>query len=431
VQFSALMEMVQGQGDRDLRHSPSPSARRRTALIVDECAAIHTAIREALAPEFDCEAVLSVEQALAAASSHLPQVIISDVAIGGADGYELCRQVRADRRLHEVPVILLTANPDPEGRATGLEVGADDYLSKPFRPRELLARVRSLVRLRDARQDVLRQNRELERAHDELLQSQRQLLEAERLATAGTIATGLAHAINNPLSVVWAGFEEMSDCIRRLASPPGEAGAIDSGDIEVVRAEVRSSLERIRGIVQQLAVLGGPEDHRRATIDVHAEINRAVAIAHARLGRVELKRRCEGPPTIQAPPGYLTLILTPVLINAAEAVASVPRPRVEIRTRRVEQGLEIVVEDNGVGICGEVVPQVFDPFFTTKPAGEGSGLGLAVCQRLIGRLGGSAQLVSQAGRGTQFRISLPLEPPAIDSSLRPRRPDAAAKLTPR
>jgi signal transduction histidine kinase len=120
---------------------------------------------------------------------------------------------------------------------------------------------------------------------------------------------------------------------------------------------------------------------------------------------VELKRRCEGPPTIPAPPGYLTQIVAPVLINAAQAVARVPQPRIEIRTRRVEGGLEIVVEDNGVGIGALAPPQVFDPFL---PAADGSGFGLAVCQRLIDRLGGSAQLVSQAGRGTQFRISLPV-----------------------
>ncbi len=406
-------------GDRELSRQPGPSARRRSALIVDESAALQAAVREALAAEFDCEAVRSADEAIAAASSRAPHVIISDVAGSGPDGYELCRRIRTDRRLHEIPLILLTSTPDPDGRATALELGADDYLAKPVRPRELVARVRSLVRLRDARQETLRQNRALERAHEELLQAQRELLDAERLATAGSIATGLAHAINNPLAVVWAGFEEMSDCLRQLVSQPAEARLVN-GDIETVRAEVRSSFERIRAIVQQLAILGSPDDPRRAAVDVYGEIDRAVAIAHARLARVELKRRCEGPSSIQAPPGYLTQILAPVLINAADAVASVPNPRIEIRTRRVEAGLEIVVEDNGVGVSAEVAPQVFDPFFTTKAAGEGAGLGLAVCQRLIARLGGSAQLVSPGGRGTQFRISLPLEPPAIDSAIRPR-----------
>ncbi|HEX4803077.1 MAG TPA: ATP-binding protein, partial [Myxococcaceae bacterium] len=298
------------------------------------------------------------------------------------------------QRLREVPLILLSSDTDPDRRAAALEHGADDYLSKPFAPRELLARVRCLVRLDDARQEALRQNLELERAHCELLEAQRQLLESERLATVGGLVTELAHAINNPLAVVWAGFEELTELTR----------GIEAGDIEVVRSDVRGNLERIRGILQRLAVVKDREDRRSTPVDVHAEIDRAVAIAHSRLGRVELKRRCEGPPTISAPPGYLTQIVAPVLLNAAQAVASVPHPRIEIRTRRVEGGLEIVVEDNGVGIGAEAPPQVFDPFL---PAADGSGLGLAVCQRLIDRLGGSAQSVSQAGRGTQFRISLP------------------------
>ncbi len=379
------------------RLRPNPSARRRTALIVDQCAAVRAAIRDALTPELDCEEVPQLEQAIAAALSRRPRVLICDAASGGSGG-ELCRRVRADQGLREVPLILLSTDPDPDGRAVALEEGADDYLSKPFAPRELLARVRCLVRLDDARHEALRQNRELERAHCELLEAQRQLLESERVATADGLAMELAHAINNPLAVVWAGFEEMSELTRGM----------EGGDIDVVRSDVRGSLERIRSIVQQLAVLDNPEDRQPAPVDVHAEIDRAVAIAHSRLNRVELKRRCEGPPTIPAPPGYLTQIVAPVLLNAAEAVASVPQPRIEIRTRRLEGGLEIVVEDNGVGIGAQALPQVFDPFITMTSAADGSGVGLAVCQRLIDRLGGSAQLVRQAGRGTQFRISLPV-----------------------
>jgi signal transduction histidine kinase len=423
------MEPLQGERAPEQARQLNSAPRRRTALIVDDCATLHAMMRDVLEPEYDCESVTSAEEAISVASRQMPDVIISDVVMEGTDGFELCRRIRADRRLHEIPLILLTSNPDPDGRATGLEEGADDYLSKPFRPRELLARVRSLVRLREARQEVLRQNRALERAHEELLSAQRQLLDAERLATLGMLATGLAHEINNPLAVVWAGFEQINESIRpeaALAPPKAEVTA----EIDEIRGEVRSGLERIRGIAQKLAMLAATEDNRRASVSVHTEIDRAVAIAHARLERVELKRRFEGPHAIQAVPGYLTQILAQVLINAADAVALVPHPKIEIRTRRAEDGIEIVVEDNGVGISAEVVPQIFDPFFTTKAAGQGSGLGLAICQRLIQRLGGSAHVASQVGRGTQFRLWVPLEAPGADKALRPRRPIAAAGATP-
>jgi C4-dicarboxylate-specific signal transduction histidine kinase len=125
-------------------------------------------------------------------------------------------------------------------------------------------------------------------------------------------------------------------------------------------------------------------------------------------------------------PGYLTQVLAQLLLNAADAVASSSEPKLEIRTRRADQGLEIVVEDNGVGIRPDVLPQIFDPFFTTKAAGQGSGLGLAICQLLLHRLGGSAQVASEPSRGTQVRLWIPLEPPALDSALRPKRPWPAA-----
>ena len=404
----------------DGKAQSNPLGRRRTALIVDGNAAAQTAIRDVLTSELECEAAGTIEEAMAAASRRTPDLIISDSILKNASGYELCHRIRTDPRWQDIPIIILTSNPDPDARATALEEGADDCLCRPFRPRELLARVRSLMQRRDARQEVLRHNHALERAHEELLQAQLQLLEAERLATMGTIAAGLAHVINNPLSVVWAGFDHLIDSVQRTGVGSSPARAEVAGEVEEIRAEVRGGLERIRSIVQQLASLGAPEDHRRVSVSVHEEIDRAVAIANARLGRVELKRSFEGPPEIQATPGYLTQIIAQVLMNAADAVAAQPQPRIEVRTRRTETGLEIVVEDNGKGIAVELVPQIFDPFFTTKPAGLGSGLGLALCQRLIQRLGGSVQVASQAGRGTQFLFCVPFQAPSVDLSLRPR-----------
>ena len=260
------MEPLQGERAREQARQLNSAPRRRTALIVDDCATLHAMMRDVLEPEYDCESVTSAEEAISVASRQTPDVIISDVVMEGTDGFELCRRIRADRRLHEIPLILLTSNPDPDGRATGLEEGADDYLSKPFRPRELLARVRSLVRLREARQEVLRQNRALERAHEELLTAQRQLLDAERLATLGMLATGLAHEINNPLAVVWAGFEQINESIRpemALAPPKPE----ETAEIDEIRGEVRSGLERIRGIAQKLAMLAAAEDNRHVRFE--------------------------------------------------------------------------------------------------------------------------------------------------------------------
>src|SRR5712664_1255177 len=211
------MEPLDGKA-REAPRQSNPLGRRRTALIVDGCETAQAAIRDVLASDYECEAAGTVEEAMAAASRRTPDLIISDSMLKNTNGYELCRRIRTDPRWQDIPLIVLTSNPDPDARATALEEGADDCLCRPFRPRELLARVRSLMRLRDARQEVLRHNRALERAHEELFQAQLQLLEAERLATMGTIAAGLAHVINNPLSVIWAGFDHLIDSAQRPAA---------------------------------------------------------------------------------------------------------------------------------------------------------------------------------------------------------------------
>lgn len=119
-------------------------------LLVDDHADLREYMREILEPEYRVLEAQNGRVGMEMAVEHLPDLIITDVMMPVMDGFALCRQIRADERSSHIPVVMLTARSDDQSRHTGLEEGANDYLTKPFNPDELLLRVRNLLALRRA-----------------------------------------------------------------------------------------------------------------------------------------------------------------------------------------------------------------------------------------------------------------------------------------
>ncbi len=139
-------------------------------------------------------------EGLALARRELPSLVLTDLVMPGLNGFAVCRELKSQAATAHIPVIILTARGELRHKLEGLESGADDYLPKPFNSRELLARIRSLLRNRALERELARKNRELEETLGELRRAQEKLLEGERLRTALAMAGALAHEVNNPLS---------------------------------------------------------------------------------------------------------------------------------------------------------------------------------------------------------------------------------------
>ena len=176
-------------------------------LLVDDSPAYRRVIQTMLGPKYDFMQAESAEDALARVGAFMPDLVISDLIMPGLDGYELCKRLRAQPGLESVPIIMLTSKTGDESRITGLEVGADDYLFKPIRPRELNARVGSLLRLRRATMELATANATLKKAQAELVR-------AEKLASLGQLVAGIAHELNNPLNYIYGNTEFLSDYMR-------------------------------------------------------------------------------------------------------------------------------------------------------------------------------------------------------------------------
>jgi signal transduction histidine kinase/ActR/RegA family two-component response regulator len=223
------------------------------------------------------------------------------------------------------------------------------------------------------------------------------LASAERMASLGRIAAAAAHEVNNPLSYVTNNIEF---ALQQL--DPNDARS----ELANALTEALDGVRRIQRIVADLKAYARPEDEATTTVDVRRALRKAVKIAE---GHTRSKARVEWDfvrvPRVLGSESRLVQVFLNLLVNAAQALPEghASQNRIVVRTRLANQRVEVEIEDTGSGVPEETLKRVGEPFFTTKS--EGMGLGLAVCQSILGQIGGELQLESQPGR-TIARVRL-------------------------
>ncbi|HVY40695.1 MAG TPA: response regulator [Polyangia bacterium] len=334
-------------------------------------------------------------------------VIISDHSLpdfSAPEAFALVREMNID-----IPFIIVSGTVGEEIAVEAMRSGVHDFLLKGHFKR-LVAAIE-----REIREAAVRAERRTIRE---------QLLISERMASMGTLAAGVAHEINNPLSVVAGNLhvirKELESMSRHLAAGAGSA-ATGGGELvarltastDSLRDAVRDAeeaSERVRAIVRDLRVFSRPEDDRRAAVDIHRVLESAL-----RMARNELRQRARVElsfgevPAVDGNEGRLGQIFLNLIVNAAHAI---PEGRsldntVSVATRLEGDMVVVEISDTGSGIAPEIMPRIFDAFFTTKPIGVGTGLGLAICHRLLTAMNGRVEVDTTPGVGSTFRVFLP------------------------
>jgi C4-dicarboxylate-specific signal transduction histidine kinase len=395
----------------DSRPASTPRANHHI-LVCDDAATVRAMMSALLGKHYFVHLTSTAEEALALAPAVAPDLVISDLLLPGMSGAELIQRLRAVPALEDVPMILLTAVGESDARATGLEAGADDYLVKPIRERELLARVASLLRLRRTLLALSSRSRELEEANAALRSAQDRLLRTERLAALGTLAASLAHDINNPLSLVASGASALlaiTEDATRLAQPPDlDRFQTLLGELHAVASEVADGTARLQGIGRDLRLFGAGEHSPAETVRAEDAARSAISIASARASASRLTSidvTVTGAPEVDAPAHLVTLALLSILDRAV--LAAGPTGRVQVEIGPAGASTAIRIRDDGPPIPTALLPRVFEPFVLIPPAQHTAGLGLSVAAGIVQGLGGHIDVDAALLRGASFTVVLP------------------------
>lgn len=273
----------------------------------------------------------------------------------------------------------------------------------------------------------LAQAREIEKAYTELKSTQAQLIQSEKMASLGELAAGIAHEIQNPLNFV-NNFSEVSS--EMMDEMKQELAAGNSRQAIEIADDIRLNLDKISHHGKRAdAIIKGMLQHSRSKSGSKdpTDIN-ALAGEYFRLAFHGLRARDksfnalmetdldESIGKISIIPQEIGRVILNLITNAFYAVnerrklsGSDYQPTVWLRTRKLNDRVEVVVTDNGNGIPDKDREKIFQPFFTTKPSGEGTGLGLSMSYDIVTKgHGGELKMESQEGEGTTFIVYLPV-----------------------
>ena len=269
---------------------------------------------------------------------------------------------------------------------------------------------------RDVTEQKLAEER-LREAKEQQAKLERQLVFADRMASVGTLAAGVAHEINNPLSSVTANVELLVEAIARLGPAVSER---HRAELAEMAADAVAGAERIRRIVLSLKTFSRTEQERREGVDLAPVLQLAIDMAWGEIRhRGRLVKELGPTPRVDADEARLGQVFINLLLNAVQALPERADHEQEIRvvTSTDDSGRAVIeVSDTGAGIPAAVIGRIFDPFFTTKPVGVGTGLGLSICHNLVSAMGGEITVTSQVGRGTTFRVVLPASATAVEAT---------------
>jgi signal transduction histidine kinase len=348
-----------------------------TVLVVEDNEDLRVRIVHILSAHHRVIAAADGETGLKLADAERPDMLVSDIGLPGMDGLELTRKFRALPGNRLAPVLLLSAFAAIEHRITGFEAGAIDYMTKPFEPTELIARVR--VQL-DRRKLAL------------------QLHESEKLAALGTLSAGLAHEMRNPANGIVNAVAPLRELLPEALRAPGTA-------IDELLSVIQECSAQIAMLSRQLLGATGDGDVVTETVPATRLIERALAILRSVLKDVEVRRELGYAGEVTCAPALVLQVLSNLLDNAAHAAG--PRGWVGVTTFVDDGRFVCEVSDSGAGVPQALRERIFEPFFTTKAPGQGTGLGLSTSRQIALRHQG-ALFVRPTATGSVFRLELPL-----------------------
>lgn len=361
-------------------------------LVVDDTLQNLRLVAELLSQAgYDVMPATNGPQALARVKSRLPDLILLDLMMPGMDGLEVCRRLKDDPESAGVPVIFLTASGELQHLLEAFGVGAVDFVTKPFNSAELLARVRTHVELKHARQTLVQLNQKLRDLNDE---------KNEFLGIA-------AHDLRSPLN-------QIIGAAQLVLADPALAGGESAEMVEIIQRAAEHMNQLVVNLLDANAIERGEMRLNPQNCDMGAL---AADVVSAHQPRAHAKQQA----LVFTPPGPLPAIradrdsLLQVIDNLiSNAIKYSPRGKT-VRVRVLSKGHRVRCEvcDEGPGLTAADMKRLFGKFarLTARPTGgeSSTGLGLSIVKKMVEAQQGSVWCESEPGRGATFIVEFQVE----------------------
>lgn len=385
-------------------------------LVVDDDRLVHRILERLLkAADYSVLDAYNAADGIELAVEKKPDLILLDIMMPKMTGFEAVGVLKSNPATSPIPVIFLSARGDSQ--VEGLELGASDFVNKPFDKAELLARIKTHIKLKKQEEILTEYSQNLERMVQERT---RQLVHAERLASLGTLSAGIAHEINNPTTFITGNLQTLEifwgDIVKFIKAHLDP----EEGDrkIEYILQEVpdmllsiKSGADRITSIVSGLNMYSRKDSLDKEPTDLSKCIEEAGKLTHNKLKyHVCIETDLEpNLPLVSANSQQMVQVFVNLLVNAADAIDTKSGTLLITAGLNSDGWVEIRFKDNGGGVLPKVEQKIFDPFFTTKPVGRGTGLGLSIIQGIIIDHNGTIELENDYPHGATFFVRIPVE----------------------
>jgi len=399
-----------------LKDQPESEEKKITILVVDDLQENLQILGNIFKNKFNTVLVASSgKEALALVHRTQPDIILLDIMMPEMDGFEVCLKLKTTKETKNIPIIFITAKNEPQAIVKGFELGAADYVTKPFNSTELKARVDTQIREKQNRDLILQINARLrqeikirQQISEEKLKLETQLLQSRKMDAIAALAGGVAHEFNNALNVITGSIELLK-----------MSHANDAIVIKNVNRMMISS-DRMVNLTNQLLAYARGGKYRSEIMSLGLFVKQSLPILqHTIKSTINLEKELDNNHfRIEADSVQMQMVLAAILTNATEAIEKngviniatqdiwVDKPFFEDHPE-LKSGpyVCLTIRDNGEGMNAETQSRVFEPFFTTKFSGR--GLGMAAVYGIIKNHDGSVVLDSEPGKGTTVRIYIP------------------------
>jgi len=392
---------------RPIETGISRRSKKPKRLIVATATDMLRFLRSQLGTFFDVLEAVDGNQVVEKATQFLPDIVLTDMMMPEKDGLQVCRELRDRTSTRSIPVVLLTARADEKTKIDCLEAGASDFLAKPFSLTELCVRLKNLVDNRLYQKQLVEQKQQLESAFEQIKETEALIIRNEKLASLGKLSAGLIHEINNPLNYAKQGLYGL----RRIQDVLPEA---EKADFVETLGDIEHGVDRVARIIADLRGFSRTTREMNASFPLKSVVETTMRFFGQEFKEgVGLEMDIPDDLEIRGDSNQIVQVLINFTQNALDAMRTKTYPEGEGPAIRISAenlpGRTLVrFRDNGPGIPEDMRSRIFDPFFTTKDVGEGMGLGLSICHRIIADHGGHVDIHSREGAYCEFVLEFPL-----------------------